>query len=85
MFTKAFGKDVFERAIKSFAGTVAVVLAAGEVVNVFTVDWTEAFGLGAGHAVVSVLMSVASYKAGKTGTASAVKEVAYDEVPHRAL
>jgi hypothetical protein len=87
MFTKAFVKDVVERAVKAFGASAASVFAADEVVNLLEVNWADVFGVGGGAAVVSVLLSLASYKAGNTGTASAVKEVAYEvyEGRHRAL
>lgn len=87
MFNKAFGKDVLERAVKAFAASAASVFAADKVANVLQVNWSEVFGVGGGAAVVSALLSLASYKAGNTGTASAVKEVAYEvyEGKHRAL
>jgi len=84
LFTKAFVKDAAERAVRAFGASSASVFAADKVVNLFEVNWTDVFGVGGGAAVVSVLLSLASYKAGKTGTASTVKEVAY-ESGHRAL
>ncbi|QIN94040.1 holin [Streptomyces phage Wakanda] len=78
MFTKAFVKDVVERAVKAFGSASASVFAAGEVANLFAVNWADVFGVGGGAAVVSVLLSLASYKAGHSGTASAVKEVVYN-------
>lgn len=64
-FTKgSFWIAVGERAVKTFAQTLAATLGAGAF-DVLTVPWQDAVSMSAGAAVVSVLMSIAS--AGMTG------------------
>jgi hypothetical protein len=67
-----FVKDLTERAVKTFAQT-AVTALGSDAVNILSVDWETVLGLGGGAALLSVLTSLASYKAADTGTASAVK------------
>ncbi len=76
MFTKAFAKDALERAVKAFAGVGAALFVVGQT-SVLDFDWAGFFGTSGGAAVASVLLSLASYKAGNTGTASVVKAVDY--------
>jgi len=76
MFTKAFVKDAVERAVKSFAGVGAAMFVVGQT-SVLDFDWSGFFGTSGGAAVASLLLSLASYKAGSTGTASAVTDVTY--------
>lgn len=79
MFSKVFLKDAVERAVKAFAAAALSVLVVGDkAFNLFNANWTDAIGVGGGAAVASVLLSVVSYKAGTTGTASAVKQVVYN-------
>ncbi|AVD99248.1 holin [Streptomyces phage BillNye] len=79
MFSKVFVKDAAERAVKAFASTILSVLVVGDkAFNLVNANWTDALGVGGGAALASVLLSVASYKAGSTGTASAVKQVVYN-------
>lgn len=68
----AFVKDMAERAVKTFAQTALTIVGANAV-DVLHVDWQTVAGLGGGAALVSVLTSLASYKFGDTGTASAVE------------
>jgi hypothetical protein len=73
MGSKAFWLDAAERAVKTLAQTVVALVTAGQVV--WDVDWTEALGVGATAAAISLLTSIAS--AGRSGTvspASAVRE-----------
>lgn len=59
MFTVPFWKAAAERAVKTFAQTLVVLLGAGRV-DVLAIDWPQALSLAAGAAVVSVLTSIAS-------------------------
>lgn len=59
MFTVPFWKAAAERAIKTFAQTLVVLLGASAV-DILAVDWPQALSLAAGAAVVSVLTSIAS-------------------------
>ena len=72
MFTSKFWRDAFERAVKTAAQAVVVVLGA-EVANVFEVNWTETAGLALGAAALSVLTSIASAPFGDKETASLVR------------
>lgn len=69
MTTGKFWTAALERAVKSFAQSVLVVLGAG-VVNVLSVPWPVAFAVGAGAFVVSILTSVVS--AGSAGEGPAL-------------
>lgn len=68
----AFVKDLLERAVKTAAQTAVAVLGANTV-DVLSVDWETVVGLSGGAALISALTSLASYKFGDSGTASAVK------------
>lgn len=59
MFTVPFWKAAAERAVKTFAQTLVVLLGASAV-DILAVDWPQALSLAAGAAVVSVLTSIAS-------------------------
>lgn len=59
MFTLPFWKAAAERAIKTFAQTLVVVLGA-DAVDILAVDWPQALSLAAGAALVSVLTSIGS-------------------------
>lgn len=69
MWTKQFWQDAIERAVKTFAQTLAAVLGAGAV-DVLAVDWQSALAVSGGAALVSVLTSLGSEKFGPGGTAS---------------
>ena len=73
MFTKAFWVAAVERACKGAAAAMLLVLGA-DVRNVLTVDWQQVLGWGAGGAVLSLLMSVASAGFGPTGSPSLVPD-----------
>lgn len=77
MNSKVFWRDAAERAIKTFAQALLSVIAVAGV-TVLTVDWVEAFAIGATAALVSVLTSIVSVKIGEEDTASLVHEVTYD-------
>lgn len=77
MFTKAFLKDMAERAVVTgfqfvfgFWGLDAI-----GVVNAFTLDWYSAGGVFLGGAVVSVVKSFIALPVGNSGTASFTKAV----------
>lgn len=71
MVTRAFWADVAERAVKTFAQTLALLLAA-DGANLLTVDWPTSLGVAGTAAVLSVLTSVGSARFGTAGTASLV-------------
>lgn len=65
-----FAKDAAERAAKTFAQALLAVLTVQGVSDLLSVDWSRALSVAALAAVISVLSSVVSYKAGNSGTAS---------------
>lgn len=70
----AFARDLGERAVKTFAYASLGALPATAAGTEFTgVPWLTAFSIGASATILSVLGSLASFKFGDTGTASAVK------------
>lgn len=58
MFTTAFWKAAFERAIKS-AAQVAILTIGADTFNVVGLDWAEVGGFAGGGLVLSLLTSVA--------------------------
>lgn len=71
MFTKTFWKDTVERAVKTFAQSLAAVMTAGAT-GVLDVDWVNALSVSLLATLVSVLTSVGSGYVGDD-SASAVK------------
>lgn len=71
MLTKKFLRETAERAVKSAAQAVVLVLGAGQV-NALTVDWASVGGFSAGAAVISVCTSLLSAKVGPSDSASVV-------------
>lgn len=67
--SKRFWRDTAERAVRTFAQSALATMGVGAV-NVLTVDWQGVLGVGAGAAVISLLMSLASERVGDPGTAS---------------
>lgn len=77
MWTKLFWRDAAERAVKTFAQASIATLGVGAV-DLLATNWVGALTVGGGSAVVSVLTSLASQRAGDPGTASAVHLGAQD-------
>lgn len=76
MFSKAFLKDTVERAVKSAAQGVVLVLGLAEGVNLFDLDLKTAVGAGLGAALLSVLTSFATKNIGSDHeSASAVAKL----------
>ena len=71
--TGTFFKALAERAIKTFAQTLAAVLGAGAV-DILSVGWIQALSVSAGAALISVLTSIGSSQIGEPGTPSLVGE-----------
>ena len=69
MFSKRFWRDATERALRTFAQSALATIGVGAV-NVLNVDWQGVLGVGAGGAVISLLMSLGSERFGDPGTAS---------------
>src|SRR4051812_38744506 len=73
-FTRAFWAAAGERAVKTFAQTLAALLAASGA-GVLTVAWTSALSVALTAAVVSVLSSVASGGVGPAGPSLAGENI----------
>jgi hypothetical protein len=65
----SFFRDAGERAVSTFAQSVLSVLGL-DALDVFSVDWKAAVGVGLGGALLSLLKSVAARNVGTEGTAS---------------
>lgn len=57
LLTSGFWKDALTRGIRTFCQTLLSVLG-GSALNVWSVGWHNAFGVAAGSALLSVLMTV---------------------------
>lgn len=68
---KAFLKDTGERAVKTFAEMMVADIAVGQGFE--DIDWLRTLSVAGVATLLSILMSVASYKRGDVGTASMVK------------
>ena len=66
MFTRAFAKATLERAVKTFAQSLAALLVA-DGTDILTTDWRARLSVAAMAAVVSVLTSVGSAGVGDRG------------------
>jgi len=73
MISKRFWMKATERAGKSAAQAVIGAVVLDGALNVFTLDWQLALGVGAGGALLSYLTSVATSGVGETGTPDLVK------------
>lgn len=71
MFTSLFWKLSAERAVKTFAQTLAGVLVVSGV-GLFQADWRSAVSTAAMAAVVSILTSLGSVKVGPEDSPSVV-------------
>lgn len=73
LFTRAFWLETLDRAVKSAAQAVILFWGAGELFDVFTVEWQNTLGFFLGGALLSVLTSVASAGIRVKGTASIIE------------
>ncbi len=71
MFTALFWKRATERAVKSFAQSLAALLGASGL-GLFNADWVQALSTAGMVALLSVLTSVASTKLGDSESPSAL-------------
>lgn len=73
MWTVEFWKAAAERAVKTFAQTLLVLLGGGTTaLNLIGVDWQGALLAAGSAAALSVLTSVISARVGPSGTPSLV-------------
>ncbi len=72
MFSTAFLKDAFERAVKS-AAQFAVVAFGADTINVIGIDGLAVAGAAGAGFVISFLTSVASSRVGDPDSASVNK------------
>lgn len=71
VFTKAWVIGAADRALKSFASTLILLLGGGTTgLDVLHVDWRGALGTAAGTLILSILFSIASVPLGDQGTTS---------------
>jgi len=84
MFTKFFLIRTAERAIKTFAQSLALVFLGDGAYNVISVNWPEALGLAATGALLSVLTSIASTTVGASDSPSLVESKTEEQVLERA-
>lgn len=67
MFTAAFLKAAFERAVRTFAQTLLAVFGADQFFDVLHADWENALSVAAGATVLSFLTSIVASQVGGTG------------------
>lgn len=73
MFTRRFGFELVERAVKSAAQAVLVTWGVGDgLLDAFALDWRLAAGVAAGSAIASALTSIASAPFGPDDSPSLV-------------
>ena len=68
---KNFLKDTGERAIKTFCEMLVADISVGQGFG--DIEWGRTLSVAGVATLLSVLMSIASYKRGEVGTASLVK------------
>lgn len=68
--TRAWFLEAADRALKSAAQAVILLLGATTTIDAFTLDWKVAAGTALGAASLSVLTSIVSMPFGDAGTAS---------------
>lgn len=69
---RTFLKDLLERAVKTFAEMMIADISVGQGFE--DIDWTRTLSVAGVATLISVLMSLASYRGGEVGTASLVKQ-----------
>ena len=74
MFTKAFAAAALERAVKTFAQTLAALLVA-DGTGLLETAWVADLSVAGMAAVVSVLTSVASSRVGSDGPSLTTEHV----------
>lgn len=69
---RTFLKDLLERAVKTFAEMMIADISVGQGFE--DIDWVRTLSVAGVATLISILMSLASYKGGEVGTASLVKQ-----------
>ena len=72
MWTASFWRAAAERALRTVAQVLVAMWVGAGPLNVLDVDWVQSFGVAAGAAVVSVLMSL--LPVGPEGSPSYVRD-----------
>lgn len=72
MFTSTFWASTLERLLKTFCQSLLAILTVGPAFNVLNVSWSNALGVAAGAAILSLLTSLASVNIGPAGSPSLV-------------
>lgn len=67
-------RDLLERVVASFAGGALSVIGL-DAVNVLSLDWKAALGVGSGAALVSLLKGLAAKAVGNPDSASLSSKV----------
>lgn len=75
IFTKQFWLDATERAVKTGAQAIVLFWGAGELFDLFSVDWQATGGFFLGGVALSILTSVISAPFANQGTASLTRAV----------
>lgn len=73
MFTRVWLKDTGERVVRTFAASLAAFFVGD--VTVLNVDYSQALGVSATAALVTLLLSLAADRVGSPGTASFTKAI----------
>jgi hypothetical protein len=73
MWTTAFLKATGERALRTFAQTLAALIGAGAI-NIIDVDWPASIGIAATAALLSVLTSIGAHEVGAPGPSFGLEE-----------
>jgi cyanate permease len=71
VFTAAYWRDLAERMVSSFAGAMVAAYGA-DGLNLLSLDWRAALGIGLGAAFVSLLKGLAARTLNSPETASLV-------------
>lgn len=72
--SKLFWVRTTERAVKTFAQSLALVFLGDQAYDVISVDWASALGLAATGALLSVLTSIGSTAVGESDSPSLVEK-----------
>lgn len=80
---KFFWIRTSERAVKTFAQSLALVFLGDQAYNVISVNWPQALGLAATGALLSVLTSIGSTTVGDSNSPSLVENVVEEQIAEK--